>query len=111
MSVLAFPCRPRRADPGPRLPDPAPSEVIPFPGSPKGLTPADVDTLLALRKALGGGWFCEMHRDPGGELWAVIGSTRGRSAGDAFLIYRHATRVVFFQLDADGKRAVGISCP
>lgn len=108
MSVIAFPSRAASTLHGDVPPCPAPCQVIGFPGSPTGLTPADMATLRALQRALGSGWFCETHRDPDGELWAVIGSRRGRSAGDTFLVYRQATRVVFFQLDADGQRAVGI---
>ena len=107
MSVVAFPSSPSRVHQCDLLADPAPSQVISFPGAPKGLTPVDVDTLRALQRALGSGWFCDMHCDPDGALWAVIGSRLGRSAGDAFLVYRRGARVVFFQLDADGQRAVG----
>jgi hypothetical protein len=110
MSVVTLPARRpsvRRCAPSPA---PTSAVVIPFPRSPKGLTQADVATLRAVATGLGSGWFCDVHRDPDETTWAVVGSRRGHSAGDAYLVYRRPSGVVFFELDAAGKRAVAHHC-
>ncbi len=104
MSVLAFPSHAHSAP----SPDAGPAQVIPFTGSPKGLTPADVCTLRQLMKALGRHWFWELRRDPDGALWGLIGSRRGHDVSDAFLVYRRTPGVVFFVLGPEDQQALGI---
>ena len=107
MSVLEFPDRLASAHHRDLPPDPASSEVIPFPVPPNGLTPSDLSALGALMEALGDDWLCETQCEPDGDLWAVIGRRRGRSAHHGFVVYRHGTKLILIDLAAELPQARG----
>lgn len=73
-NVVAFPKRTAGASACVPPSGPAYGELLPFPSPTGGLTPYDTRTLCNLIFALQGEWRCQIERDGGRELWAVVGA-------------------------------------